>query len=91
MNKPTSPFEARLRQVDQFMPIAEIRMQDIPPEGLELASLICKSFQIGYGTLLRRAFAIQLADGHTGILRADSMQEAARHCVAQKEPDGSES
>jgi hypothetical protein len=90
MTKPTSPFEDRLRQVDQFMPMAVIRLQDVPREGLELASLICESFQIGFGTLLRRAFAIQLTDGHTGILRADSMREAARHCVAQKEYPGSE-
>jgi hypothetical protein len=90
MTQPTSPFEDRLRQIDLFMPRAEIRLQDVPPEGLELASLICKSFQIGYGTLLRRAFAIQLADGHTGILRVDSMQEAARHCIAQKEKSESE-
>lgn len=83
MTRPTSPFEDRLHQVDQFMPIAEIRMQDVPSEGLELASLICQTFQIGYGTLLRRAFAIQLADGHTGILRVETMQEATRHCIAQ--------
>lgn len=81
MTKPTSPFEDRLRQVDQFMHKAEIRLQDVPPEGLELASLICKTFQVGFGTLLRRAFAIQLADGQIGPLMPECMQEAARHLV----------
>jgi hypothetical protein len=81
-----SPFEARLRHVDQFMQVAEVRMHDIPPEGLELASLICKTFGVGFGTLLRRSFAIQLADGQqTGILMPEHMQEAARHLVARKE------
>lgn len=81
-----SPFESRLRQVDQWMQVAEIRLHDIPPEGLQLAALICKAFDLRFGTLLRRSFAIQLADGQqSGILLPEHLQEAARHLVARTE------
>jgi hypothetical protein len=68
------------------MQVAEIRLHDIPPEGLQLAALICKAFDLRFGTLLRRSFAIQLADGQqSGILLPEHLQEAARHLVARTE------
>jgi hypothetical protein len=71
----------RIRQVDQVADQASVSISNLAPEELELAKKLCEHFELGLGTLVRRADAIRLlGDTETTVLR---LQEAAQHLICR--------
>ena len=72
-------IEARRNEVDGYMQNAKVTLGGVSDFDLQLARVICDYFDLKWGTLLRRARAIELAGGQDSF--AECLQEAAQHLV----------
>ena len=77
---PMSKLDERIRQIDTAFQLTGVCIGNSPAEVLSLCGELCLHFGIGYGTLLRRAEAIALAD-NAGSITQDHLQEAAQHLI----------
>ncbi len=80
-----SKLNERIRQIDNAIPDAGVQVKGLSPELIELSRELCEHFEVGYGTLLRRATAIAAFDkSKSGISRVH-LQEAAQHLVVKSQ------
>lgn len=76
-------LDERIRQIDAAVHRATVSTEGVLPELNELARQLCEHFELGFGTLIRRAKAISLTDGMNGCLAREHLQEAAQHLVVK--------
>jgi len=72
-------FEERIRQVNLAMESATVSVSKMTDRQRRLAKLLCEEFELPFGTLIRRANAIEIvsSDGSG----TDRLREAAQHLI----------
>jgi len=76
--------EERIAEIDAMMPYAEVSLLGLRQVEFSVAVKITDTFEVPFGSLIRRADAIELAGGQPTYVH--SLQEAAQHLV-MKNPD----
>ena len=76
-------FDGRIQQIDAVVPLASVRTEGLMPELQSLARKLCRHFELGLVTLIRRANAIAIAEGIKGNVSSEHLQEAAQHVVVK--------
>jgi hypothetical protein len=77
----TNPLDRRLIQIDRYIPLATVGLAELPQSTLNLAHDLCQHFDLQLGSLIRRAHAINLADGENAADAEERLREAAQHLV----------
>ena len=72
-------IEKRIKQVDLAMEAATVSLEGLTPAEIDLAKKLCIHFDLKFGTLLRRAAAIELIGGAGPV--SDRLREAAQHLI----------
>jgi len=74
-------IEERIRQVDLAMESATVSVSKMTDRQRRLAKLLCEEFELPFGTLIRRANAIEIVswDGSG----TDRLREAAQHLICK--------
>ena len=72
-------IEERIRQVDLAMDSATVSMARLTTGEIGLAEKLCMHFDLKFGTLLRRAAAIEIIGGADSV--TDRLREAAQHLI----------
>ena len=72
-------IEERIRLADSVIEEAKVSMAGLTTSEVELAEKLCEHFELKFGTLLRRAAAIELIGGSDTA--ADRLREAAQHLI----------
>ncbi len=76
----SSDLQQRLKQVNSNLANAPVSIDDMHPELLKIAAKLCDHFQVGYGSLIRRAWSIAVLDGRAR-LELEHIQEAVQHII----------
>lgn len=72
-------IEERIRLADSVIEEAKVSVTGLTTDEVELARKLCEHFELNFGTLLRRAAAIDLIGGSdTTVVR---LREAAQHLI----------
>jgi len=72
-------IEERIRLADSFIEEAKVSLAGLTTDEIELAEKLCEHFELKFGTLLRRAAAIELIGGSDTTV--DRLREAAQHLI----------
>lgn len=79
-----SELEQRIKLVNENLTNAPVSIGDTHPELIKIAAKLCDHFQVGYGSLIRRAWSIAILDGRQE-LDLEHIQEAVQHIILMDE------